>query len=59
MEIAIILTLGVICAAPLCRVARAGAGVIRCSAELGADALEKELDGLKKELAEKRAKLNK
>ena len=59
MEIVIIGTLLVICGAPLWRVARAGAGVIRCSAELGADALEKELDGLKKELADKRAALNK
>lgn len=59
MEIVIIITLLAICGAPLCRVARAGAGVIRCSAELGADALEKELDNLKKELADKRAALNK
>ena len=59
METVVILTLIVICGAPLWRVARAGAGVIRCSAELGADALERELDSLKKELAEKRALLNK
>lgn len=59
MEVILVLTLLVICGSPLCRVARAGAGVIRCSAELGADALEKELDSLKKELAEKREKLNK
>ena len=59
METVVILTLVVICGAPLWRVARAGAGVVRYSAELGADALEKELDSLKKELADKRAALNK
>lgn len=59
MEIMIVLTLLVVCGSPMLRVARAGAGVIRCSAELGADALEKELDSLKKELAQKRAALNK
>lgn len=59
MEIIMILTLLVTCGGPLCRVARAGSGVIRCSAELGADALEKKLDGLQKELAEKRQELKK
>lgn len=59
MEIVVIGTLLVVCGAPLLRVARAGAGVIRASAELGADALENELASLRAELAEKRAKIQK
>ena len=59
MEIVVILALLAVCGSPLLRVARAGAGVIRASAELGADALEQELAGLKAELAEKRAKIQK
>lgn len=59
MEMVVIGTLLVVCGAPLLRVARAGAGVIRASAELGADALEQELTSLRAELAEKRAKIQK
>lgn len=59
MNIVIAGVLLVVCGAPLLRVFKAGAGVIRASAELGADALEQELARLRAELAEKRAKIQK